>query len=1248
MTLLSPKISTIQKEYLLVQAFKKTVTYVRSHNWFADVLELDLATVDYPSFLKRVMQDLKRPTRWQSSRLRLVPAPKSGTWWLNKDDEWEPRPDDNRNPTDAKLRPLAHVPLRDQVVATALMMCLAYRIETLQGDPRLDVRIADNRKRVLSYGNRLFCDAIPRNGDLQLRHRWGSSKLYRSYYTDYRTFISRPEIVAAGIGERSNAKTVIVQADVSKFYDRVRPALLHEKVKAHLKRLDASFFNFAKKVLNWKWDERDKAAALQLTDVSGFDSIALPQGLVSAGFFANVVLLDFDEAMRAAFGAEIEPGIILRDSARYVDDLRLVVDVSNSREMKGVEAACHKWIERTLGVNAHGLTVNKDKTHAVAVHDSKRVMVLQSRRMQRIQETVSGGFDAHGGTQLLAALEGLFNTIGQFIETDENGTRWPLKAVPDIRDETVARFVAGRYRSTFRSLRPLLEEEVLPSSQSVTIGDDEAPDSVTAILTKDELDRQSQAFGLRLIEEWIRNPGNVRLLRVGFDLFPDASVLESVLGLLEPIVVAPSDERGRRSVAEYCLAEVFRAAATETGLVPDRELLPSDIDLKQYQDVLRDFGRRLMSEHWEALSWFCQQQVLLFFGATSPVGIDVQVARVASETAQYSGMLAFLQGQAEPDEDSWARYAVLARLSYLDAESAARLIVPQLTNDRFAKIAELAPTVAEELLMTNARMWRLADESILDRLSLPHRKPSASRPESGVPLVSEARRWNCRVRDELSLVRFALEWLRHRESTGSGACPASTRLSFAEGTLSPKADFQTPIENALFDSPDWCSAKEKWRFELGLALRFIITGQSDPTAPLRYPSWRDQQDCYRPPEWHWIVRRYSLFNGREKLGPECLPISSWMESFLTALLHWPGAQLPPRPFRRLHTISQAEALCKARVKKLVSTVGKATGLLMLPVTPRSTWNKRTLSTKPLRLCIAQLAVPQCRNGRLTEAYGRHDPEFNDPDTRHLYRRHLTAMLAGVDQLLRVRATDRDDAGLDLLLLPELAVHPDDVRSRLLPFVRKHRCWAFTGLTYHRCHELGPLVNSGLWIIPECSPSDGVRYRLYEQGKQHLAPEEAAVFSELVQGHRPCQWLLRWRWSSSTVNRPLILTGSICYDATDLALASDLKNRSDIFAISALNRDVGTFDRMTDALHYHMYQMVIVANHAHFGGSNAYVPYREQFQKQIFHLHGKDEAIIAFVEVEDPANLINRGDDSTETHPSKLWKTPPADWEGPQS
>lgn len=1248
MKYLSPRLSILKQEYVLVQAFKKTVSCIRSHNWFANVLELDLATIDYPSFFETLERRIKHPSQWTSQAARLVPAPKSGQWWINKSDEWEPRPDDKRKPTDAKLRPLAHIPLVDQVVATAIMMCLADHIETLQGDPQLDVRKPANRKKVVSYGNRLFCDGPPATGGSQLRHRWGSSKLYRSYYVDYRMFVSRPEIVAAQIGERSNTKIVIVQADLSKFYDRVRPAMLHAALRRHFTdSKHVEFLDFAERVLSWKWDGRDKSAACSMTDIADFESLALPQGLVSSGFFANIMLLDFDKSMRDAFNTTIANGIILHDGARYVDDLRFVVEVPNAFEMKDVEGACQKWLRGTLRKTAPGLTANDKKTRAVAVHDSQRVMVFQSRRMRRIQEAVSGGFDAAGGTQLLASLEGLFNTVGQFVEADENGTRWPLKAVPDVRDETVARFVAGRYRSTYRSLRPLLEDDIIDVPDPDSSDDDDEPArSVSAVLTKDELDRQSQAFGLRLIEEWICNPGNVRLLRVGLDLFPDSSVLESVIKLLKPRIESSSDVRGIRSVAVYCLAELFGAAATETGLVPDPEHLPGGVDLQQYQDVLRDYARDLMAKQWDTLPWFCQQQILLFVAASSSVGFNVKKAGKAPETADHASILAFLQGQPESNLERWTTSAVLARQSYLDPDAASRLIVPQLTAERIESLAKLAPTVAEELLGANRRLRRLADKAVLNRLSLPQRLAPAATVEFELPLVNESRRWDCRLRNEQSLVTFALRWLEERERAGHSLPPAVIRVSFSNGQFQ-SLTVGDRIKNPLFQAPSWCKAKDEWRFELGMVLRFIIIGQSDPTENPAHPSWREYQQCYRPPSWHWKVRRYSLFNGRDRLGPEWLPISSWMESFLTALLHWPGALLPPQPFKKLRTISQAKALCKEYANELASTRGEASRLLMLSVTPRSTWNSKTPATKPLRVCIAQLAVPEFRDGRATGAFGRHDPEFNAPATRHQYRRHLTAMLAGIDQMLRVRATHRQDSGLDFLLLPELAVHPDDVRSRLLPFVRKHRCWVFTGLTYHRCHKDGPLVNSGLWIVPEASPQNGILYRLYEQGKQHLAPEEESMLRGVVKEHRPCQWLLRWKWSSNEADRPLILSGSICYDATDLALAADLKRRTDIYAIPALNRDVGTFDRMTDALHYHMYQMIILANHAHFGGSNAYVPYREHFHKQVFHLHGQDGAILAFFDISNPGELINRGNTASEARTNRLWKTPPADWQPPK-
>jgi hypothetical protein len=1247
MNTLKPDLKLLSQEYLLVHAFKKTVRYIRSHNWFADVLELDLATINFSPLLKRLQYSIARSARWKSERVRLVPAPKAGAWWIDEHGSWEPRPDSEGQATHAKLRPLAHVPLRDQVVATAIMMCLADRIETIQGDPHLDVRQSANRKRVISYGNRLFCDTRKsKTGDSILRHRWGSSKVYRSYFADYRTFVSRPEIVAVQIGERSNMKTVIVHSDLSKFYDRVRPPLLHKKLRALLSKNELPFFNFARRVLNWAWAKEDAHAAQEMTEVPEFGTLALPQGLVSSGFFANVVLLDFDDALRAAFDSDIGEAIVLRDAARYVDDLRFVVEVPSSYELNNVEAACHDWLEKTLQTTAPGLTANGDKTRAVAVHDSQRVLVLQSRRMRRIQETISGGFDANGGTQLLAALEGLFNTIGQFIETDENGTRWPLKAVPDVRDETVARFVAGRYRSTYRSLRPLLEDEIIRLSKTEPTDDDEPLDVGSAILTKDELDRQSQAFGLRLVEEWIRNPGNVRLLRVGLDLFPDSTVLESVVALLRPLITYSdlSKPQGIRKVAEYTLAELFRAGATETGLVSNLELLPRGIDIAQYQDLLRDYARELMEKEWEFLPWYTRQQILLFLAASSPVGIDVEKARKSLETQKYAALLAFLQGQPETDLDTWISHAILARQSYLDAKTAAKLIVPQLTSERIVELAELAPTVAEELLEENRRLRRLTEKTILDRLSLPRRQLTPNSTATSIPLVSESRQWNCRLRDEHSLVRFAHAWLEKRE-TETGLSPAAITVSFPakEPFL---IQFESPVQNSLFQAPGWCPEKLKWRFELGFVLRFVVTGQSDPTEMLRHPSWREHEHCYRPPSWHWRVRQYSLYNGRDGLGSEWLPLSDWVESFLTGLLHWPGAVPPPRPFEKITTIAQAKAMCLNRLGELEAMRGEASGLLMLAVTPRSVWSDSRKKSKPLRVCIAQLAVPEFRNGRPTAAFGPHDPELNDPATRHQYRRHLTAMLAGVDQMLRARATHLEDAGLDFLLLPELAVHPEDVRTRLLPFVRRHGCWVFTGLTYHRCHPGGPLVNSGLWIVPESSPTGGVSHSFYEQGKRHLAPEEVTHMGGAVQGYRTNQWLLRWRWSAISGNRPLVLSGSICYDATDLSLASDLKKRSDIFAISALNRDVGTFDRMTDAIHYHMYQMVILANHAHFGGSNAYVPYGEQYHKQVFHLHGQDEAIVAFLEIRDPADLVNRGNAAPETKTTRRWKTPPADWSPP--
>jgi hypothetical protein len=173
-------------------------------------------------------------------------------------------------------------------------------------------------------------------------------------------------------------------------------------------------------------------------------------------------------------------------------------------------------------------------------------------------------------------------------------------------------------------------------------------------------------------------------------------------------------------------------------------------------------------------------------------------------------------------------------------------------------------------------------------------------------------------------------------------------------------------------------------------------------------------------------------------------------------------------------------------------------------------------------------------------------------------------------------------------------------------------------------------------------------KMRRQGKKHLAALELGwEAANLIRSFRPCQWLVGYEWDNLNNERPLWLSGAICYDSTDLGLAADLRKLSDIFAIPALNRDVGTFDQMALALHYHMYQMVIVANNGRYGGSNAHIPKKEHYVKQVFHTHGQPQAAISFFEVKEIREMINRRqlglNPVANGSPEDAWKYPPANF-----
>lgn len=1251
--LLEPRLDLLTEEYVLVQAWKKSSSYIRYHNWYSDTLELDRTTVNLPSFLAELADRMKSPDQWSNDPLRIVPAPKSQKWQLSsKTMLWEPV---ERGKTAAKLRPLAHVSLKDQVAATVVMLCLADRVETLQGDCRDSIANAEARKRVISYGNRLFCD-VTGSG---LRHRWGSGKLYRAYFQDYRAFLARPEVAAEAITTRDGERVVIVHSDLRQFYDRVCPVLLTKKLDALIRPGDdPAFFKLAHRLLNWTWDKRDYrevADYAHQTKLSDFSAVTLPQGLVAAGFFANLALLDFDQGLRDALTQEIASGVILQDICRYVDDLRIVLTVDKNQSIHEIEQTITIWLQEMLDRHAEGLQASEEKTKAAAFRGAARPLIRQTRKMERIQSAISGGFDAIGGEEILDAVQGLIRAQQRYSEKRTSGQGWSLLPIPDVRDETVARFAAGRFRSTYRSLRPLLadcDEPPTPDEEQIS---EDSTGRYRVARTRAELDDEARAFALGLIENWVEDPSNVRLLRIGLDLWPADDVLKRVLELLRPFTEKGGRRKAPRRVAWYCLSEIFRAGATETGFVEDDETLPKGIDIAAYRKVLRDEAIRLMSLLTPTLPWYLRQQILLFLAANDPSQAPIKFTGRCPETRHYRELIRFLRGEGEGMTGAdFATLAILSRRSFCGQEVAVQLAHKGINTRRLEQISERDPSFAIEILASKLDLSGTVPPRLRDDLCLDQNANNNGLVSLASMVLQQGP--NGPLRNELSLLQFALKFLQEwAGATPPGVITPTNVLVKLSAASKKNVDIdeikivpsRVSSAGSMYQPPPWCPSNERWRFHLGYLLRFILAAQQDFTKVIRPPHWKESTSTYRAPDSHWYQRLYGLFNGHSAFGDDWLPISDWTEQLLFTLMIWPGCRISDRAAWVHGGIERACESIDWQIRYLIGKQGLSTNVLLLPLTAASP--VRPSANRPLRVCVAQTVIPTM------DDFNPGDLTFSNLAIRRRHRNHLSAALAAIERMLDLRETHKGrDGRLDWLILPELSVHPLDVRTHLVPFARAHKTIILAGLTYQELFAGRPLVNSALWIIPEWSAAHGSQIRIRRQGKQHLAPEEQILNAggTVIQGFRPCQWLVGYQWSVREQDRPLWLTSSICYDATDLCLAADLRCHSDVFAIPALNRDVGTFDQMAQALHYHMFQMVIVTNSGLYGGSNAYAPYKESYVRQVFHLHGQPQASVAFLEIDDVEAFVQRKSVAENPPPpppprtSNGWKYPPAGYESP--
>ncbi|MEZ6243707.1 MAG: RNA-directed DNA polymerase [Phycisphaerales bacterium] len=1275
---LIPSLDDLRLECVLMQAWKKTSSYLQTHSWYADTLEIDYQSLRIPAFLDEVQQAIDGYAGWTPDPLELVPAPKTQRWCFDDDGNWIPRPNQDYQ---KKLRPLAHASLRDQVVATAIMLCLADRVETQMGDTRLSIDSETNRRRAIAYGHRLVCDA---EGDA-LRHRWGSSKLYRQYFQDYQTFLRRPRVVAESFAsDTGEFEIAIVQSDLSKYYDRVQPEVLRQKIQQLRKAGDdPRFFALAARVFNWRWADTKRASRhAEEHELPGFMNVALPQGLVASGFFANVVMLDFEERLRGAFGQDIDEtlGITLLDAAYYVDDFRLVVQIPRRplglRE-DSVRDSVSGWLQSQLGDTAPGLVIEPSKTAVTVEGRDRRFLVPQSRAAQRIQSDTSGVFDMLHGTELIAAIEGFFHTQKRYsteAKPEDVGRTGLLVGLSDMRDETAARFAAGRFRRTFRSLRPLLDggsQEAAPAVVDPDASTEDEDRERSLVLSKTQLDERAKFFAALLIEEWTANPANVRLLRVALDMYPDPQFLEEVLRVLRPGWEVGASKGARREIRVYCLAELFRAGATETGMVADDECLPQSTSVAGYHERLLREAQAVFDQFVSGqssssrLPWYLMQQVFLYLAARGafPASLAQLRAKGGQLLALYRRFAKFLAGDRLASLDDRSSFLVIARTGFGDSEAVERVAVQGVSPEFLSRLADCSPSTAASLWTATRAAAGNALRVTAERLGL---EPRAAG-ESTHCLPDLAGRDLNPFFTEPNLLHLA-KWLLEQppETFDSPLTPWQIECQLKPrdqaglfGDIDPKSFRVRRLVSTgahLFAPPEWCETQEdRLRYQIGAILRFAIRGTTDLYSGDSKPR-RAEVPRYTRSKSHWQQQRYSGFQGRSAFGPRWLPISSFVEELLYDLLRWPGSGVAaPSP-----SLAEIKVAVLKRIEALRDRYGTHSRTLFLEQTAPLPYRPKTGAAwgRPLRIGVVQTVTPDLGDF----AHYAASPDLSgDPAFRRKHRAHLAAALEGVNQMRRVRDTHRnfsrdDGQTIDLLVLPELAVHPDDVAPLLVPFARKHRCMLLFGMVYHTEQRLpgSPLINSCQWLIPEWSRSSGFHLRVVEQGKLHLTADEISLVPSPF-GFRPAQWLVEYVWSSDRQNdRPLTITASVCYDATDLTLAADLRSRSDLYIICALNRDVGTFDRMSEALHYHMYQGVLLVNNGQFGGSSFFMPFEKPFHRQVFHLHGQPQVAIAFAEI-CPEKLVNRPNPRNPTGglagrlgtahapPEGTWKTHPAGW-----
>jgi len=1232
--ILKPTAEYLAHPLVLAQAWKKSHQYIRRTSWLADTFELDRSAILLDENINQWKTELVEDDA-AFDPLILVPAPKTGSWKFHEidyakaisnesypfksihEDKFAWAPSDLNEPV--PMRPLAHVSIRDQSYMTALMMCLANTVESNQGNTSISFDKVHESK-VVNYGNRLYCEFKNDNAFFS----WGSSNTYSQYYSDYKLFLERPAYFAKKEQQSilPDEKVYEVHLDIEKFYDKVSRTKLIKKIKSLTDFEDAMLNTLLDKFKNWKWE---KGSDTQYSDTcmqkgKGKAPLGIPQGLVSGGFFANLYLMDFDECLANKIGSQINEHCRLVDYCRYVDDMRLVFIANGSvKDAKDTITNIIKGIvQKELAKLNLELKDNKTKIEVF----SKRISNV-SIKLKGIQEKVSGPLSTDDIDEQLGHLEGLIG-LAESIELNKDSKDKitnPLARIEsmalDVRGDTLLRFSANKIHKLLQDKRSLVSQKV-----------DDIGNAIPG-----NWDFLQERMARKFIASWSRDPSLVLMLKKGLEMFPDPKLLEPVLNQLT--IILGRNCKIQTGISAYCISEIFRHAATVISN-KNKWSFPAHANIDVFYSILCEYADKCLVDSSKYSQYFILQAKLLLllrdklpsniceendlyksiyqmkFGMRN-ININTTVKEVLTSSVlayqlssnkdnvitSVDSLLGQLPKTSFLDNGNKLRHTtvlkLLKRIALASIELFEDLILFGINNKRgwVKNCQEVIDMSGINIQALNGKLERFnsSDGKYIRLLGVIKRTDNPFSHENAVLLLIKALlEKSDQINGDIDLTKICI------------SCTDWNNLQSLKSSIHVKI---ADNSSSLFTSANhhYLEHDELKLYRIGMLVRSCLLGRIDWTGGVKLSG---SMPGYRGINSSFHKRRIGMMHSPESLQGDSSPMTGWLSGLLSCLLKWPGV----KPINDLYSwpnslnIDELKILVEKRIKQQKNYFCELSKIPGYVEKVKLNWDE---DKKDLNVVMVQSLLPLKRD------FANFGLILDDPKFRAKHRKHVASVAELIlHKIISQNAindeTQEKKLKVDLIVWPELSVHKEDI-DILNRLSDKTGAIIFAGLGFVQQSNVPGPNNCAIWIVPQ--KTNNGRHFLYRlQGKRNMTkPEDGKIIP-----WRPYQFMLELIHPAFPNDKGFILTGSICYDATDIKLNADLKDKSDAYIVSALNQDVSTFDSMVDSLYYHMYQHVVLVNTGEFGGSVAKAPYKERHHKLITHVHGANQVSISSFEM----------------------------------